>query len=107
MNNDTYFEIDTKVIEENIKNIISSRSGYEYYIGILKGKAYGYGYEIVKTVIKTGINYLAVATFDEALKLREYIGKDFPIMCLQPVDLKYIKTCLDNNITIITLFFNL
>lgn len=100
MNNDTYFEIDTKVIEENIKNIISSRSEYKYYIGILKGKAYGYGYEIAKTIIKTGINYLAVATIDEALKLREYIGNDFPIMCLQPVDFKYIKTCLDNNITI-------
>lgn len=100
MNNDTYFEIDTKIIKENIKKIIDSRSGYDYYIAVVKGKAYGYGYEIAKTITETKINYLAVATINEAIEVRKYIPKDFPIMCLQPVNLNDIKTCLENNITI-------
>lgn len=100
MNNDTYFEIDTKIIKENIKKIIDSRNGYDYYIAVVKGKAYGYGYEIAKTITETKINYLAVATINEAIEVRKYIPKDFPIMCLQPVNLNDIKTCLENNITI-------
>ena len=100
MNNDTCFEIDTKIIKENIKRIIDSRCGYDYYIAVVKGKAYGYGYEIAKTITQTKINYLAVATINEAIEVRKYISKDFPIMCLQPVSLNDIKTCLDNNITI-------
>lgn len=100
MDNDTYFEIDTKIIKENIKKIIDSRSGYDYYIAVVKGKAYGYGYEIAKTITETKINYLAVATINEAIEVRKYIPKDFPIMCLQPVNLNDIKTCLENNITI-------
>ena len=51
-------------------------------------------------MIDTKINYFAVATLNEALEVRKYINKDFPIMCLQPVELNDIKLCIKENITI-------
>lgn len=100
MKNDTYIEIDTNVIKDNVDKIIRSRGGYDYYIAVIKGKAYGYGYEIAKYLTDTGINYLAVATLSEALEVRKHIDKDFPVLCLQPIDLEDIKVCIKNNITI-------
>ena len=99
MYRNTYVEIDVKKIEENIKNIIKKNNEYKYYIGVVKGNAYGHGMKFCKWIIKNGINYLAVSTLDEALEIRESI-KDIPILILQPVDIKYLNLCSENNITI-------
>ncbi len=100
MDNGTYIEIDTKTLKNNVKNIIKARNNYDYYVAVIKGKAYGCGYEVAKYLVDTKINYLAVATINEALEVRKYINKDFPILCLQPVDINEIEQCIDNNITI-------
>lgn len=50
-------------------------------------------------MINGGINYLAVACLDEAIKLREY-NKDIPILVLEPIRIEFIDVCIDNNITI-------
>ena len=100
MNNETYIEIDTKTLKENVEKIIKKRPNYDYYVAVIKGKAYGCGYEVAKYLIDTKINYFAVATLNEALEVRKYINKDFPVMCLQPVELNDIKLCIKENITI-------
>ena len=100
MYRNTYVEIDTNVIENNIKNIIKKNSDYKYYIGVVKGNAYGHGIKFCKWIIKNGINYLAVSTLDEALEIRDTVSKEIPILILQPVDLSYIDVCITNNITV-------
>ena len=51
MYRNTYVEIDVNTIEENIKNIIKKNSDYKYYIGVVKGNAYGHGLNICKYII--------------------------------------------------------
>lgn len=99
-NRNTYAVINVKNIRENIKKIINCYNNYSYYIGIVKADNYGHGgIESVEAVIDGGCNYLAVATLDEALKIRENI-KNIPILCLGPVPCEHISLCIKNNITI-------
>lgn len=100
MYRNTYVEINTNIIKNNIKNIIKYNNNYKYYIGVVKGNAYGHGLKVAKYMIESGINYLAVSTLDEALEIRNNVDKNIPILILQPVNLENIDICLKNNITI-------
>lgn len=100
MHRETCIEINLDKLCHNVNNIVETFNNYEYYIGVVKGNAYGHGEYISKYIIENGINYLAVATLDEALNVRKYVDKSFPILCLQPIELKYIKEIIDNNITV-------
>lgn len=99
---ENYIEIDTNIINNNIKTIIKERSGYKNYIMVIKGNAYGHGFELVKYIDKKYINVFAVATFEEAIIARKYLENKYPILILQPIDLLNISKC-DNNNFIITL----
>ena len=99
MHRNTYVEVDLKAIASNIKNIISKYK-YKYYIGVVKGNAYGHGYGIIETLLENGINFLAVANLDEALEIRK-INKNVPILSLEPVDKKYLEICSKEKISII------
>ena len=94
----TYIEIDTDIIGNNAKNIIKKYNDYKYYIGVVKGNAYGHGGYISKILIENGINYLAVSSLEEAIDIRKYAKT--PILCLEPINLDYIDECIKNNITI-------
>jgi alanine racemase len=94
----TYVEINLDNIKNNIKAIISHYK-YDYYIGVVKGNAYGHGEYVVKEMINNGINYLAVSTLEEAIRIRKY-DSNIPILCLQPIELEFINECIKNNITI-------
>lgn len=96
--NDSYVNIDVNRIKTNVRNIITKYNDYKYYIGVVKGNAYGHGFEIVKELVKSGINYLAVSTLKEALEVRSLV--DTPILCLQPIDINDLKIAENNNITI-------
>lgn len=96
--NDSYVEIDVNRIKTNVRNIITKYNDYKYYIGVVKGNAYGHGFEIVPELVKSGINYLAVSTLKEALEVRTLV--DTPILCLQPIDINDLKIAENNNITI-------
>ena len=98
MHRNTYVKIDLNTLENNVKNIVNYYDNYKYYIGVVKANAYGYGEEIVSTITKRGINYLAVSNLDEALNVRSYV--DTPILCLEPIPFKYLDTCIKKNITI-------
>ena len=100
MHRHTYVEVNLNNIKNNIKKIINKCNNYDYYFGVVKADSYGhYSNKVIKSIIDAGINYLAVATLDEALEIRkEFL--DIPILILGIVDIKYINLCCDNNITI-------
>ncbi|MBQ3021334.1 MAG: alanine racemase [Bacilli bacterium] len=95
----TYVEIDCEKLENNIKEIKEKYNDYKYYIGVVKANAYGHGIESVKYMIKGGINYLAVSSLEEALKIRN-IEKEVPILILEPISYDGIKVAVENNLTI-------
>lgn len=98
MYRNTYVEVNLDNIKHNIK-VIKEKYKYKYYIGVVKGNAYGHGMGIVKTLLSEGINFLAVANLDEALEVRK-IDKNVGILCLEPIDTKYMDICEENKISI-------
>lgn len=100
LSRNTYMEIYPTKIQNNIQNIIKNHNNYEYYFGIVKADSYGLGVgNTIDTVIKGGCNYLAVATYEEAINIRNY-KKETPVLCLGPIPKEYIEECIKNNITI-------
>lgn len=95
----TYLEIDCQKLKNNIINIKENYPDYKYYFGVVKANAYGHGSYIINSLIDGGINYLAVSSLEEALKLREY-NKQIPILVLEPIHLEYMEECIQNNITV-------
>ena len=95
----TFIEINLDYLSENVRNLVKSYNKYKYYFGVVKGSCYGHGEYCVNTLIEAGINYLAVSTLEEAIKIREY-NKTIPILCLQPINVEFLNICLKNNITI-------
>lgn len=100
MYRNSYVEVNVDKLCKNVSNIVNTFKGYKYYIGVVKGNAYGYGEYIAKYIIQHGINYLAVSNLTEAINVRKYVPKDMGILCLEPIGLKYIDVVIDNNITL-------
>ena len=100
MYRNTYVEINLDNIKYNVKTLINRYKNYKYYFGVVKADSYGHNdIKVVKSIIEGGVNYLAVATLEEALEIRKHL-KDIPILCLGIIDSKYLSICLENNITI-------
>jgi len=99
MHRNTYVEIDLKSIYHNIKKVIEKVPSYSYYFGVVKADGYGHGEEIIHTLLQAGINYLAVATLDEALEIRKQF-LEIPILCLVYIGIEYLDICEQKDITI-------
>ncbi len=96
----TYVKVNLSHIKYNVQLLINKYSSYQYYFGVVKADCYGHhDLEVVKTILDAGCNYLAVATLEEALKIRKEI-KNIPILCLGVIDVAYLSLCLKNKITI-------
>lgn len=96
----TYAEIDLNAIESNIRKIANRFKNYKYFFGVVKADSYGMGdINDAESIIKGGCNYLAVATLEEALQIREKI-KDIPILCFGNINKNFIELAHKNNITI-------
>ena len=99
MYRNTYAEINLKNINYNVNKIIEKYNNYKYYIGVVKADSYGHNSnKVVKQIIDGGCNYLAVSSLDEALIIRK--NYKIPILCLEPINTKYIKICETNKIDI-------
>lgn len=95
----TYIEVNLNNLASNINSIINKYHNYKYYFGVVKGNAYGHSEYIVNTLIENGINYLAVSSLEEAIKVRNF-NSDVPILCLEPIDLEFIDEAIKYNITL-------
>ena len=95
----TYLEIDLDALKYNISEITGKYSEYKYYFGVVKANAYGAGIYAVNAMVKSGINYIAVSSLEEALAVRE-INRDIPILVLEPICFEGLNTAAQNNITV-------
>ena len=96
----TYVEINLKNIESNVKKVVSKYNAYQYYIAVVKADAYGHGSaNVAQSMINGGCNYLAVATLEEALEIREKINS-IPILCFGMIRKEDLDIYRQNNITI-------
>lgn len=95
----TYLEINLRNITNNVKTLIDKNSHYKYYFGVVKADCYGHGTKkTLPAIINGGVNYLAVATLEEALEVRRITS--LPILCLGIIPVKFVPICINNNITI-------
>ena len=95
----TYMEIYPKNIFENTKKVLQKYADYEYYIGVVKADFYAHKLESAKSILDAGINYLATATLDEALEIRE-VYPEIPILCLGVVPKDFVKKAIEKHITL-------
>ncbi len=99
MYRNTYVSIKPEILTNNIKEIKKHYPNYQYYIGVVKGNAYGHGDYIVNDLIKGGVNYLAVSSLEEALSIRKW-NETIPILCLEVIPISYLEECIRQHITI-------
>lgn len=80
----TTLEIDLKSVEHNLKLYKEHLSPSTQIIAVIKASAYGTGSEDLALLLQNkGVDYLAVAFSDEAVRLRK-AGVSIPIMILNP-----------------------
>lgn len=99
MYRNTYVKIEESNLQNNVETIIKKYNNYKYYIGVVKANAYGHGSYCASSLIKGGINYLAVSSLEEAIDIRKY-EKDIPILCLEPINYKYIDDIIKYQVTV-------
>ncbi len=96
----TYVEVNLANLRHNVSSLVKKYSDYKYHFGVVKADCYGHnGLLPVKAIVEAGCNYLAVATLDEALTIRESMN-DVPILCLGFISAKYVPICVENNVTV-------
>lgn len=96
----TWAEIDLKAIKHNLRQIKIIVGKNVKMMAVVKANAYGHGMrEVSRALSREGVNYLGVATVDEALSLRA--GRlNSPILVLGSVLPHEIGVALKNNITL-------
>lgn len=102
LSRNTYLEVDLEKIKNNVKNIISKFPEYKYHFGVVKANCYGIDNDdlkVTEAIIDGGCNYLAVATLEEAIRIREKF-KEIPILVLGHINKEHIKEAIEYNITI-------
>ncbi len=96
----TWAEIDLSAIEYNYKRVRKLAGKDVNVMVVVKANAYGHGIVEVSAVLeKLGVNYLGVATTDEAVRLREH-GIKTPILVLGSVLPDEIEVLIENDITL-------
>lgn len=82
---DTWVEIDLDAIEENVVNMKRRLPADTVLMAVVKANGYGHGaFEVARTALGCGAEWLAVALLDEAVALREK-GIEVPILVLGPI----------------------
>ncbi len=93
----TKLELNQNVLRKNIKFLKNKIGNKTEIIAVLKANAYGFGdILLAKKIIKEGIKNIAVADFEEGLRLRNH-GVSASIMIMYP-GLNNLKPIIQNNL---------
>ena len=96
----TWAEIDLSAIEHNAKELQRLLPEGSKMMGVIKADGYGHGsVETAKVLLDTGVDFLVVALFEEALKLRQ-AGITEPILVLGRVNPEHAPVAAEQNITL-------
>ncbi len=99
----TWVEINLRSLKNNLDKI-KKISDNRKVIGVVKADAYGHGaVEVSRILEKNGIDFLAVASFEEAMYLRENGITNTPLLVLGYVNPSALKYAASQNIHV-TLF---
>lgn len=95
----TWAEVDLGAIRYNFLQIKKLIDKTTKVLAAVKANAYGHGVlEVCDVLVKTGLDYIGVATTDEALYLRKN-GFKIPILMLSSILTGEIEPIIKNNIT--------
>jgi len=96
----TWAEIDLGAIDFNYRQVKKLIGNNIYMMVVVKANAYGHGtVEVSRVLEKAGVDYLGVATTDEAVRLRDH-GINSPILILGSVLPEEAKVAMERNITL-------
>ncbi|MBI5124195.1 MAG: alanine racemase [Candidatus Omnitrophica bacterium] len=96
----TWAEVDLSAIEYNYKQVQRLVGKDVRVMVVVKANAYGHGtVEISQVLERLGVDYLGVATTDEAVRLRDH-GVKSPVLILGSVLPEEVKAARDRDITI-------
>jgi len=94
-----WVEIDLAQLRRNLEIIFNDKPDHLEIMSVVKNQAYGHGViPITKIALESGVKYLAVATIDEALELRQK-KISAPILILGDRPSDQLEICIKNNIT--------
>ena len=102
LNSRSYIEVDTSVVQKNVKNIQEFIGENTKLMSILKADAYGLGIEKISQLIEPLTDWFGVATIEEALQIKKQDIKK-PILVMGYVSDEYIQQVVDLNITLCTI----
>ncbi|MBR6013587.1 MAG: alanine racemase [Selenomonadaceae bacterium] len=104
---DVYAEINLRAIEHNFTEIRRHIQPTAKLCAVVKANAYGHGaVEVSKIAVKCGADFLAVATVEEGLELRQ-AGFKVPILILGLIPYDSAKISVENNLTMTVSDFEL
>ncbi len=96
----TWAEVDLKALEHNYIQVKRLAGKDVQMMAVVKANAYGHGTVEVSQVLEgVGVNYLGVATTDEAVRLRDH-GIKTPILVLGSVLPEEVRIAKDRDITL-------
>ncbi len=96
----TWAEIDLDAMRHNLRVIKGFLGENVKIMAVVKANAYGHGISAVsRALVEGGIDYLGVATADEAMKLRDK-GINVAVLVLGAVLEEEADVCVRNNITL-------
>jgi alanine racemase len=95
----TWCEVDLNAISDNLQQIRDKIGKQRYLITVIKADAYGHGaIEVAKLAQKVKSKYLGLATYDEAIALRQ-AGIKTPILVLSCCQINEIDAVLKYQLT--------
>jgi len=98
MNKRAWAEIDLDAIANNIREIRRIISPETKIMGVVKADGYGHGFvETTKVLLNNGVDYLAVATLEEAAQLRKR-KFDVPILILGATETESTDDLVEYNV---------
>ena len=98
-------EINLENLKYNIE-VLKTITDLEKLMGVIKADAYGHGLEnILKALLKNGLKWIGVATFDEAEKVRK-IDRDVNVLILGPLEKENMKKAARLNVIFLLTSFD-